>query len=149
MEGQSLEGKGTRLPLWNSHGCHGLGLPVPVRTVRKTSQPVLSCAAPWALKTENPCTSAECKETFPTGQRDHQCSGSEGACGHQVWDVSSRKSTHEKGLMNTCGESSTAETHLIITRKSTVEKGHVSVMYSGNPLHAVPIGKYTRGFILE
>lgn len=90
----------------NSHGCHGLG----TACTREKGEEDISASSGvvqhrGTQNGENPCTSAECKETFPTGQRDHQCSGSEGACGHQEGCVQQqeiyvRERSYE---CNTCG----------------------------------------------
>ncbi|XP_068819340.1 zinc finger protein 671-like [Capricornis sumatraensis] len=90
----------------NSHGCHGLG----TACTREKGEEDISASSGVVQHRgtqdgENPCTSAECKETFPTGQRDHQSSGSEGACGHQEGCVQQQEIyVQERSYeCNTCG----------------------------------------------
>ncbi|XP_070318798.1 zinc finger protein 671-like [Odocoileus virginianus] len=64
----------------NSHRCHGLGTAC---TCEKGEEDVSASSGVVQHRgthnAENPCTSAERKESFHTGQKERQCSGSEGA----------------------------------------------------------------------
>ncbi|KAF4027212.1 hypothetical protein G4228_019131 [Cervus hanglu yarkandensis] len=68
----------------NSHRCHGLGKAC---TYEKGEEDVSTSSGVVQHRgthnAENPCTSAECKETSHTGQKEHQYSGSEGACNQE------------------------------------------------------------------
>ena len=123
-----------------------------MRRVRKTSQPVLELCSTVALKMGRiRARVLSVRRPFPLDKGITHTVEARELVAIRKNVSSSRKSTYEKGPMNAThvGESSTVETHLIITRKSTLERGYVSVMYAGNPLHAVAMLKYTKGFILE
>ena len=90
----------------NCHRCHGSGTAC---TCEKGEEDISASSGVvqhrGTQNGENPGTSAECKETFPTGQRDHPYSGSEGACSHQEecvqqQEIYVRERSYE---CNTCG----------------------------------------------